>query len=441
MLVSRSECMEFFVMASFQSICMRDVLRFLFCTFWTALAVFGVGHYSCAQNRAAKEPQPIAFYGEGYVLLQHGNVIHGFVKPHADRITIALDKGNEVTVPNRQILTVGKNLEALYTFQMRAIRKWGTGEHWHLAQWCIQNGLLDQAIEHYTELEKTASASPKFKQLDLQLRQALLADSKVQQALEEQGIPNPIVPASYEEMIPSPKTLAGEHRKDAQLGSDRIPRVVPGYLRRNFQTEVLPILVSRCGQSGCHGMLSKNDFQIFQPVGEQAALLSQRNLEVIVSYVDHKEPIQTSLIQYAIRPHGSQRNPSIQPNREEDRVLLEKIFQWLTSLAESESGIAASEPAPVAPAMALIPRNTVQQQVRRKTPEDSPQQDRNAKLSKPAKSAPPPVILNASELKEIEEAIDKLEQQHQEKKGTRDPFDPSVFNARFSSEKSSKPSK
>jgi hypothetical protein len=188
-------------------------------------------------------------------------------------------------------------------------------------------------------------------------------------------------------------------------------------------------------------MLSKNDFQIFQPVGEQAALLSQRNLEAIVSYVDHKEPIQTSLIQYAIRPHGSQRNPSIQPNREEDRVLLEKIFQWLTSLAESESGIAASEPAPVAPAMALIPRNTVQQQVRRKTPEDSPQQDRNAKLSKPAKSAPPPVILNASELKEIEEAIDKLEQQHQEKKGTRDPFDPSVFNARFSSEKSSKPSK
>jgi hypothetical protein len=439
-LVSRRECMEFFVMASFQPISMRDVLRFLFCTLWTALAVFGVGHHSFAQNRTAKEPQPIAFYGEGYVLLQHGNVIHGFVKPHADRITIALDKGNEVTVPNRQILTVGKNLEALYTFQMRAIRKWGTGEHWHLAQWCIQNGLLDQAIEHYTELEKTASASPKFKQLDLQLRQALLADSTVQQVLEERGIPNPIVPASYEEMTPSPDTLAGEHRKDAQLESDRIPRVVPGYLRRNFQTEVLPILVSRCGQSGCHGMLSKNDFQIFQPVGEQAALLSQRNLEAIVSYVDHKEPMQTSLIQYAIRPHGSQRNPSIQPNREEDRVLLDKIFQWLTSLAESESGIVASEPAPVTPAMALIPRNTVQQH-RRKTTGDSPQQDRNAKLSKPPRSAPPPVILNVSELKEIEEAIDKLEQQHQEKNGTRDPFDPSVFNARFSSERSSKPSK
>lgn len=441
MLVSQTKCMELFVMASFQAIHMRDVLRFLFCTFWTTLAIFGWGASSHAQNKGTKEPQPIAFYGEGYVLLHHGNVIHGFVKPQADRITIALDKGNEVTVPNRQVLTIGKNLEALYTFQVRAIRKWGTGEHWHLAQWCIQNGLLDQAIEHYTELEKTASASPKFKQLDLQLRQALLADSQVQQALEEQGIPNPIVPASFEEVIQPPKTLSEEHGNDVQIESDRIPRVVPGYLRRSFQTEVLPIVVSRCGQSGCHGMLSKTDFQIFQPVGEQAASLSQRNLEAIMSYVDHKEPIQTSLIQYAIRPHGSQRNPSIQPNREEDRVLMEKVLQWLKSLAESESGTTASEPARVAPAMAIVPKSAFREQTRRKTDEDLPQQDRNAKLSKPAKSAPPPVILNASELKEIEEAIAKLEQKHSEKKGTKDPFDPSVYNAKFSGEKPVTPRK
>jgi hypothetical protein len=428
-------------MASFQAIGMRDVLRFLCCALWTSLATLGWGANSHAQNKGTKEPQPIAFYGEGYVLLHHGNVIHGFVKPQADRITIALDKGNEVTVPNRQVLTIGKNLEALYKFQVRAIRKWGTGEHWHLAQWCIQNGLLDQAIEHYTELEKTASASPKFKQLDLQLRQALLADSQVQQALEEQGIPNPIVPASYEQAISSSDTSAAMKSKRPDFDAGRTPPVVPGYLRRSFQTEVLPIVVSRCGQSGCHGMLSKTDFQVFQPVGEQAASLSQRNLEAIMSYVDHKEPIQTSLIQYAIRPHGSQRNPSIQPNREEDRVLLDKVCQWLKSLAESESGTVASEPAPVTPAMALVPKNTFQQQTRRKTDDDFPQQDRNAKLSKPAKSAPPPVILNASELNEIEEAIAKLEQKHFEKKGTRDPFDPSVYNAKFSGEQPTVPPK
>ena len=160
-----------------------------------------------------------------------------------------------------------------------------------------------------------------------------------------------------------------------------------------------------------------------------------------MAYVDHNDPIQTSLIQYAIRPHGSQRNPSIQPNREEDRVLMDKVLQWLRSLSESESGATASEPSPVAPAVAMVPKSSVQQQSRRGAQEGFPQQDRNAKLSKPAKSAPPPVVLNASELKEIEDAIAKLEQKHQEKKGTRDPFDPSIFNAKFSSEKPSSTTK
>ncbi|MFN9434159.1 MAG: hypothetical protein ACK6DC_04365, partial [Planctomycetota bacterium] len=351
---------------------MRRALRVSLWIFVATLATLGFGRSSLAQTGSSKGAQPIAFYGEGYVMLQHGNVIHGFVKPHADRITIALDKGNEVTVPNRQVLTVGKNLESLYNFQVRAIRKWGTGEHWHLAQWCIQNGLLDQAIEHYTELEKTASSSPKFKQLDLQLRQALLADTQVQRMLEERGIPNPIVPANYQEMA-SPQASAKFSDRDSERpGGDRPIPMVPGYLRRGFQTEVLPIVVARCGQSGCHGMLSKNDFQVFQPVGEQASSITQKNLDTLMLYVDHEEPMQTSLIQYAIRPHGSQRNPSIQPNRDEDRVLMDKILKWLKSVAENESGIPGPEPMQVKPAVALVPKSAVQQQANRRSSEDLP---------------------------------------------------------------------
>ena len=134
---------------------------------------------------------PLAHYGEGYVLLQHGAVMHGFIKPQADSVTIVMDKGKEVTVSKRQILTIGASKEALYKYQTKAIRKWGTGEHWHLAQWCIQNGMLDQAIEHYLELEKQASENPRFKQLDLQLKQALLEDESVRRAMAQQGIELP----------------------------------------------------------------------------------------------------------------------------------------------------------------------------------------------------------------------------------------------------------
>jgi hypothetical protein len=415
---------------------MHAAVRIWWWAILASLAALGWGHPIRAQSPGAKGVQPIAFYGDGYVLLQHGNVIHGFVKPHADRISIALDKGNEVTVPNRQVLTVGKSMESLYAFQVRAIRKWGTGEHWHLAQWCIQNGLLDQAIEHYTELEKTASGSSKFKQLDLQLRQALLADTEVQKALEQQGIPNPIVPASYEEMSRIPDESEGkEGSQDVRRPTPRTTTFVPGYLRRSFQTDVLPIVVSRCGQSGCHGMLSRNDFQIFQPVGEQASSISQKNLETLMSYVDHSDPTQTSLIQYAIRPHGSQRNPSLHPNREEDRALMEKILTWLKSLSESESPRGMPETKQVTPALALIPKNAMQSRSQRQAANELPSPDRTAKLSKPAKSAPPPVILDASELAQIEDAIARLEQKHPENRAPRDPLDPSVFNEKFANEK------
>lgn len=403
-----------------------------------------------AQVKPAKPPQPIAFYGEGYVLLQHGNVLHGFVKPHADRVTVVLEKGNEVTIPNRQILTVGKSKETLYSFQVNAIRKWGSGEHWHMAQWCIQNGLLDQAIEHYTELEKIASESPKFKQLDLQLRQALLADAKVQQALADQGIPNPIQPVSYEELaeVTSDPPATTQPTNDEGPSSPASPRVVPGYLRRSFQTEVQTIVVSRCGQSGCHGMLAKNDFQIFQPVGDQAATITQRNLDSLMRYVDHSDPMQTSFLQYAIRPHGQQRNPSLPPNRDEDRALLDKIAAWLASIQAAESG--AIEPnthrivnpaewnpensGPVAKASALIPKSAVQAAARQRSFEGMEEQDRNAKLSKPPRTAAPAVILDASELQEIEDAIAKLEEKEGRKKNARDPLDPAEFNSKYARE-------
>jgi hypothetical protein len=413
--------------------------------------------------------RPIAFYGDGYVLLQHGSVLHGFVKPQADKITIVLEKGKEVTLANKQVLTIGKTMESLYEYQIRGIRKWGTGEHWHLAQWCIQNGLMDQAIEHYSELEKVASDNPRFKQLDLQLKQALLGDEKVRQAMAEQGISVPDSEAGSTNQkdtnpLHEPKRWTSGRRTETTMASEVTPataqrplgeaqRILPSYIRRSFQTEIQPVVVSRCGQSGCHGMLAKNDFQVFQPVGDQAATITERNLESILGYVDTESSLQSTLINYATRPHGSQRNPSINPNRDEDRVLLDKMLRWLKTLDDPANdriggshviSAAANDPqanlaSNVAPAIALVPKSAIQrsQQQRRnggmeRIIGDSVAEDRSAKLSKPAKSAPPPVVLNAAELQELESAISKLEKMELGSKAQRDPLDPNEFNTKYS---------
>lgn len=227
------------------------------------------------------------------------------------------------------------------------------------------------------------------------------------------------------------------------------PRLIPGYLRRSFQTEVTPVVVSRCGQSGCHGILARNDFQVFQPVSDQAAAITETNLDNLLRYIDTETPKQSILLSYATRPHGTQRNASINPSRDEDRILLDRILRWLQSLSDtskdetdgSSRAVRAASSAPgqdlngsqVAPAIALVPKNTLQKSNQRKRMMGEPLVgDRNAKLSKPAKSAPPAAILNAAEIQELEDAIAKLERIEAGNKSNRDPLDPSVFNAKYS---------
>jgi len=415
------------------------VARFFTCAlayFFVASSMLAIGPKSAlAQPNPTATNSALNFYGDGFVLLQHGAVLQGFVKPQADSVTVVMDKGKQVTLAKKQILVIGPSMESLYKYQTRAIRKWGTGEHWHLAQWCIQNGMLDQAIEHYLELEKQAADNPKFKQLDLQLKQALMADENVRQAMAIQGIlpPEPVVQASA--VLP---------RAPASSEPSFPVHTVPGYLRRNFQTEITPIVVSRCGQSGCHGILSKNNFQIFQPVGEQAASINERNLEKFLRFVDASQPDQSDLLNYAARPHGAQRNASFNLQREEDRHHLEKLAKWIRSLEGlTPQGLNPQGPSTTTPST-TAPNPVVQAAVYAKPESTSEVKQAVApspKLSKPPKNGSGSVAIDASELMEIQEEIRKLEKAASKQTKVTDPFDAKIFNSKYRNEDPAKAQK
>jgi hypothetical protein len=245
-----------------------------------------------------------------------------------------------------------------------------------------------------------------------------MADENVRQAMAIQGIqpPEPVVQASA--VLP---------RAPAPSEPSFPVHTVPGYLRRNFQTEITPIVVSRCGQSGCHGILSKNNFQIFQPVGEQAASINERNLEKFLRFIDASQPDQSDLLNYAARPHGAQRNASFNLQREEDRHHLEKLAKWIRSLEGlTHQGPSPSNPNPVVQAASYAkPESTseVQQAVAPRP-----------KLSKPPKSGSGSVAIDAGELMEIQEEIRKLEKTASKQTKATDPFDAKIFNSKYRNE-------
>ena len=61
-------------------------------------------------------------------------------------------------------------------------------------------------------------------------------------------------------------------------------------------------------------------------------------------------------------------------------------------------------------------------------------QDREAKLSRPAKTAEGPIGLTSGEINDLEKAIERLERKHTQK-SQKDPFDPNVFNTKYSTKK------
>lgn len=383
-----------------------------------------------------------------YLLLKNGNVFKGTVRAEKERVSVAVDGNSTLFVDSKQVSFIGPTLESIYEHQRSGVRQWGTGEHWQMAQWCIQQGLIDRAIEHYEVLKRSASDSPRFKELEHMLRQALLSDETVKQAVHikkqtaelsastsQESNLHPVVRASSEST--RLKSLPRDASQEVTESWNK--HAIPGYIRKTFQTSILPILVSKCGQSSCHGMLGTSDFHIYQPVGEQAALTLARDLDEVLRYIDQDQTQDSPLLAYATKAHGIQRNPSF---RADEHALIERVNFWVKSLALSQKPVTtmpAQYPAASAtsdstsnPQSTVTSAPAVSSTSRKSRWPAEVEQDRNAKLSKPAKSAAPTEFLSMSELAELEAAIDKFEKHTSGGTQTKkDPFDPEAFNRQF----------
>ena len=227
-------------------------------------------------------------------------------------------------------------------------------------------------------------------------------------------------------------------------------REIPGYIRKTFQTSVLPILVTRCGQSGCHGLLGKSDFHVYQPVGDQALTVLTNDLHEVLRYIDSERVQDSALLAYATKAHGILRNPSLNPAKESDRGHIDRINQWVKSLALSqriETTMPAQYPIAAIPAqtanastvtqaIATVPVAPNTRPSRASLGKSDDSQNRDAKLSKPAKTAAPAVFLSGSEIADLESTIEKLEQKFNgtdasKSSANKDPFDVDSFNRKF----------
>jgi len=116
-----------------------------------------------------------------------------------------------------------------------------------------------------------------------------------------------------------------------------------------FTKSIQPILLNGCAAAGCHGDQSKNDFRLHGPLRLHGMTqqLTRRNLYSVLQTFDPKEPEKSPLLAAMTQPHGGLKKPIFSAG---DDKLADNILLW------ARQAFAAREPAipeslPRAPAM------------------------------------------------------------------------------------------
>jgi hypothetical protein len=213
---------------------------------------------------------------------------------------------------------------------------------------------------------------------------------------------------------------------------DKTLRDLPKGTLERFAATVQPILNNRCATSHCHGATSTSEFVLLRPpsgIGS-AQRFTQRNLYAVLQFVDRDDPTNSALLTKPQSPHGSGTTAALDAR---SRTQLQELQTWVEQLAYRKEN---PTPATIDPQSAQLTTPL------RATPGENA--THNPPEPKPAGHAPGDLPANSSSPPKPGEQKTATQHNQAPKNGTsaatqpwqpRDPFDPEIFNRRFSAGK------
>lgn len=355
--------------------------------------------------------------GPGCLLLGNGAVLSGKLKVLGDQIEVQIDANARVTVRASEVRCVGKEIRELYEFQRARTPRMGPGEHLHFATWCIDNGLLEEAEEHYQALERKIPGHPKLRLLEARYRARLLKDPVTRSAFSLPPNPSQVVVAGATE-----SSAAGMDRQVEELS--RQPLIANGY-----RDIVLPLMRNRCGSSGCHGNQTRTTI-LFPPAASQSFKSFQSSLTAVLHYLRSQPEGTEAFIAKATSIHASQKIPAIDPSHAADRVHVESLSRWMATVqqaidTQNATGVqTATDRQSSAAAMPPV------QTAIGSGPSGGSVTTAQWQTATPPSSESPTLVDPESEWRKLEGWIRQLEEKERQM-GTGDPFDPQQFNQQF----------
>lgn len=219
---------------------------------------------------------------ERLLLLTNGQVLRGAVVVDGDRYVVSTESA-ELRVPRDSVENICETLAEGYQGKRAAMLAAGARDRLRLIQWCLAQGMLDEAEEELRQAEQAEPNNPRY---DLLRRRLKLAR-------------DPAKPAS------PPAPLVEPQVSDAQL--DVLVRTIPSSAVEAFSQTVQPLLLKNCAAAGCHGAAPRSEFQLIRLSRgvTPSRRVTQRNLHAALAWIDRDEPDRSRILTAAAQAHGN----------------------------------------------------------------------------------------------------------------------------------------
>lgn len=261
--------------------------------------------------------------GQRAVLLKETDrVLFGKVLQRAGFYEIEIAPNSRVSIPTGKVAQVADSLEELYQTKRAGISQTSIGDHFQLTRWCLLNGLLSHAAEHYAIVARGNASHPRVKQLGIELEEQLLRDQGFRNYLGLEPLAQPgddpkVAVKSQADPAESSVVTASTFETRSALH----PKIA-----QHFADRIEPILLNRCSQAACHGVQGTSSLRLLEPHGRTHAKTAADNLASVLKQVPNTPNQVAPLLHFATQAHGTQRAPAIAVT---DAKLVQELQNWI----------------------------------------------------------------------------------------------------------------
>jgi len=293
--------------------------------FWCK-TLFIVGLYATAATCDA--------VAQEYVLLHNGNVIEGTATSIGSHVIIDRGDGNELRLDARQVRHSASSLLELHRYRQQQCRYPNVASYQDDARWCFRHQLF---VEMKNALDAADSLDPTHP-VTLRLRRQLASvTSRVDDAEsdDEASVQQRLAPAAGRAVISVvPQNVQrpqAEEAVDTELAKANLSLLAVAY----FTNRVQPLLINRCGNTGCHRGPSETKWELTH-MGSHVrppSRMTKLNLLATLSIVNRGGAQESDLLTYATTAHGG-RNEA--PLKRGDQASVESLHEWIQEVSRFE---------------------------------------------------------------------------------------------------------